>query len=165
MSANADHDAIEIGSLYREARTDQANAARRLIDTGRRLNAKKASLKHGEWLPWLAHNAEILDFETPRTAQRLLQLGISKCDVNVAFTDEEAIEICRTIWGNNKHTAEDELLIEHGRHAVHDLKGLPSHVGCILTAFQLGEKVLTRAEYEPIKRAFLVLQELMETES
>src|SRR5262249_33289517 len=85
---------------YREARKSQAGAAHCLIEAGQRLVEMKASLLHGEWLPWLACNAESLGFGE-LTAQRLLQLGVKKNVVNDGFTDEEAIEICRAIWGND----------------------------------------------------------------
>jgi phage N-6-adenine-methyltransferase len=70
-----------------------------LIEAGQRLAEKKASLGRGEWLPWLEANYEVLGFG-PRTAQRLLKLGDSKYEVNVALDEADAVQISRLIWGN-----------------------------------------------------------------
>ena len=57
-------------------------------------------MQRGKWLAWLEANAELLDFDTPRTAQRLMDVA-SKYDASVVFDDQKAIEIGRTIWGHN----------------------------------------------------------------
>lgn len=54
-------------------------------------------------------------------------------------------------------------LIDHGRHAVNDLKQIGSHISCVEAAFRLGEKVLTREEFEEIRADFLRLEKLMES--
>jgi hypothetical protein len=97
-----DPDAERIGSLYRAARKSAAESARHIIEAGRRLAEKKKSLGHGEWLPWLAVNAEVLGFDTPRTAQRLMAVA-GKCDASAAFDECAAVEIMRTAWGHNAH--------------------------------------------------------------
>ena len=41
------------------------------------------------------------DIESRSTAARLVQLGISKCSVDAPFTNEQAVEIISSIWGNS----------------------------------------------------------------
>lgn len=103
MIVRADSDAIEIGTLYREARDlyreGIINSIPRLLEAGRRLAAKKKSLKHGEWLPWLTANADALGFGTRATAMRLMKEA-SKWIVNDPFDGVKALEISRQMWGN-----------------------------------------------------------------
>jgi hypothetical protein len=94
-----DDDAREIGDLYRRARGCAVKGVRYAIQAGSRLTDKKKSLAHGQWLPWLEANADVLGFDTPRTAQRLITAA-SKYDVDVAF--DEAPLISREIWGNTQ---------------------------------------------------------------
>ena len=94
-----DEEAIEIGDLYRRGRASFVDSVRCLIEAGHRLTAKKDKLPHGEWLPWLAANADALGFETPRTAQHLMVVA-SKYDAGVAFEQSEAVVISRLIWGH-----------------------------------------------------------------
>ena len=96
----SDADAIEIGNLYRKARTSMVDSLRYLIEAGHRLIAKQDSLAHGEWLPWLEVNKDALGFDTPRTAQRLIAVA-TNCDVDVVFDEAEAIRLNRIAWGNN----------------------------------------------------------------
>src|SRR5438034_2622391 len=61
--------------------------------------SKKASLKHGEWLPWLVNNADVLGFSTPQTAGKLMRAA--KLNVDVQFEDEAtAVTMSRKLWGN-----------------------------------------------------------------
>lgn len=94
-----DEEAVEIGHLYRQARASVADSVRCLVEAGRRLSAKKDTLPHGDWLPWLATNADALGFENRRTAARLIKAS-EKCDVDVPFEPSEALRINREIWGN-----------------------------------------------------------------
>ena len=96
---NVDPEAIEIGDLYRAARTSMVDSVRHLIETGLKLIAKKHKLGHGEWLPWLEANAEVLAFDTPRTPQRLIALA-NKYDAGVVFDGNEALQISREVWGH-----------------------------------------------------------------
>jgi DNA N-6-adenine-methyltransferase (Dam)/Protein of unknown function (DUF3102) len=95
-----DPDALAIGELYRLGRQSMIESVHHLIEAGRRLLEKKVSLGHGDFLPWLEANADVLGFDTPRTAQKLIEASI-KYDAGVAFTDQKAIEISRAIWGHN----------------------------------------------------------------
>jgi phage N-6-adenine-methyltransferase len=93
-----DEEAVEIGDLYARSRNSLSDSVRCLIEAGRRLKAKKESLPHGGWLPWLAANADALGFDGPRTADRLMRAA--KMDVNVQFDEKEATQISREMWGN-----------------------------------------------------------------
>jgi phage N-6-adenine-methyltransferase len=95
-----DPDAVAIGELYRKARSSVVDSVRYLIEAGHRLAKKKDKVGHGNWLRWLEANADLLGFETPRTAQRLMDVA-SKCDASVVFGDNEALAISRQIWGHN----------------------------------------------------------------
>jgi phage N-6-adenine-methyltransferase len=77
-----------------------ADSIRYLFEAGHRLIAKKDSLGHGKWLPWLAANADVLGFDTPRTPQ-LLMKAASKYEAGFAFDNDEAVQISRQIWGHN----------------------------------------------------------------
>ncbi len=96
-----DLDAFTIGSLYRRSRVSIVESTKLLIEAGQRLAAKKAQLDHGQWLPWLETNADILGFETRMTASRLMKAA-RKCNVNDTFNEENAILLNRTIWGNEE---------------------------------------------------------------
>jgi hypothetical protein len=71
--APQDGDAIQIGDLYRKGKSSMMDSVRYLIEAGQRLGAKKDSLDHGQWLPWLEANADTLGFNSPRTAQLLMR--------------------------------------------------------------------------------------------
>src|SRR5262249_21331325 len=95
-----DSDALEIGESIRKAKASVAESLRHLIEAGRLLSRKRDDLGYGKWLPWLKANADVLGFDTPRTAQRLISFS-SKHDVNVAFGENEALQISRKLWGND----------------------------------------------------------------
>jgi phage N-6-adenine-methyltransferase len=95
-----DPQAIVIGDLYRKARGSMVDSVKYLAEAGQRLIAKKETLKHGEWLPWLQANADALGFDTPRTAQRLIEVA-RKYDVDVVFDEAEALRLNQLAWGNN----------------------------------------------------------------
>jgi hypothetical protein len=88
------------GALYRKARLSAADSVRDLIEAGRRLIAKKDDLNHGEWLPWLEENEDVLGFGV-LTAQRLIK-GALKYVVNDVCSTEDALQISREIWGHDK---------------------------------------------------------------
>jgi hypothetical protein len=67
-----DAEAVAIGELVKKARSSLIDSVRYAIEAGHRLAAKKASLDHGDWLPWLEANAEVLGFETDRSARLLM---------------------------------------------------------------------------------------------
>jgi hypothetical protein len=97
-----DQDAVHIGSLYREARKSAVESARQLIEAGRRLAEKRKSLAHGEWLPWLAANAEVLGFQDRSTASRLMAAAKKWC-AGAPSDEAEALEVGRAVWGHSVH--------------------------------------------------------------
>jgi hypothetical protein len=83
-----DRDLVQTCRLLKRSLNDRL---RHLILAGQGLRIKKASLPHDEWLPWLKANAEALNFESPRTAERLLEIG--KYDASVEYDVDEAMEL------------------------------------------------------------------------
>ena len=68
-------------------------------EAGRLLAEKKASLKHGNWLPWLARNADALGFNSDRTAQRLIRLATE----NPTLASDlvlDAKNVTQRLWGH-----------------------------------------------------------------
>jgi len=70
-----------------------------VIEAGRKLIDKKDSLNHGEWLPWLKDNEDALGFKGERMAQRLMGVA-KKYDASVVFTEGEASQISKSLWGH-----------------------------------------------------------------
>jgi hypothetical protein len=95
---NADCDAAEIGDLYRRSRGSMADAVRLAIQCGQKLIAKKQSLAHGQWLPWLDDNADVLGFNTDRTARLLMAAAKRKPASDL--DNATALTISRTLWGH-----------------------------------------------------------------
>src|SRR5882762_1046041 len=86
IAPGEDERAAKIGWLYRKGYTA-------LIECGQELIDVKASLNHGEWLPWLKDNAETLGFSARQTASRLMALASNVS--NGALTHH------LDIWDNN----------------------------------------------------------------
>src|SRR5260370_32439515 len=96
-----DRDAVAIGKLWRAACTSLVDSGKYYIECGQKLEAKKSTLKHGEWLPWLAAHADALGFDTPRTAQLLIK-GASNAKPASYLADEtNATDISRKLWGHD----------------------------------------------------------------
>lgn len=95
-----DRDAIVIGELYERARTSIVDSVKCQIECGERLVAKKASMAHGEWLPWLEANAGVLRFETRRTAARLMKASEANGTLTSHLGEAKAAQISRLTWGN-----------------------------------------------------------------
>jgi DNA modification methylase len=83
--------ALRIGLAYRRGLAAH-------VEAGKLLAEKKASLRHGQWLPWLRRNADALGFDSDRTAQRLIKLAAENPTLTTDLTD--AHEITRKLWGN-----------------------------------------------------------------
>src|ERR1700731_3355791 len=95
-----DQDAVAIGSLYRKGREAILDSVKYHLQAGRKLNQKKHSMSHGEWVPWLRANADVLGFKHRTTASRLMKAAAA-IDASAHRLDEaEAIRINRRIWGN-----------------------------------------------------------------
>lgn len=63
------------------------------------LEAKKATMKHGEWLPWMKANESILGFGES-TARKLMA---SNQELTTDLDSDQAIALSRQIWGNVGH--------------------------------------------------------------
>jgi hypothetical protein len=103
LVATADQDAVAIGHLYHKARSSVIDSVHCLIEAGQRLTVKKASLPHGEWLPWLATNEPALGFKE-RAARLLVKAASDLATNRQPATDltevEDAIRFSRRLWGH-----------------------------------------------------------------
>jgi Protein of unknown function (DUF3102) len=98
--AGADEDAIAIGRLYRKGRQAILDGIKFHLQVGRTLIQKKASLNHGEWVPWLRTNADVLGFKHRTTAARLMKAAAANVSSTQPLNSAEAIRFNRTLWGN-----------------------------------------------------------------
>lgn len=99
-----DPDAAEIGGLYSKARSSIVDSVLYSIECGQRLSEKKAALGHGNFLPWLKENEDILGFSSDRTAQRLIRLADTASQNPTLASDLEpgsALAISRQLWGHS----------------------------------------------------------------
>lgn len=98
--------ALRVGLAYRRGLAAH-------VEAGKLLAEKKASLRHGGWLPWLATNADALGFDSDRTAQRLMKLA----EENPTLASDlvlDAESLRRRLWGHNlprTRTSDPELPI------------------------------------------------------
>ncbi len=99
LVSNVDAAASAIGDLYRRGKSSMADSMRYLAEAGQRLAEKKSQLQHGEWLPWLEANAEVLGFDAPQTAQKLMAVA-RKYRVDAVYGETEALAASRLLWGN-----------------------------------------------------------------
>jgi hypothetical protein len=95
-----DKDAIEIGEIYLRIRAAFIDMAHAQIECGRKLAAKRSSLSHGQWLPWLQANAEVPGFPSVRTAQRLIKVAEANAELTTHLDEAAAMQINRLAWGN-----------------------------------------------------------------
>jgi len=98
MKPKADPDAVEIGKLWRKACSSLVESSKYYLECGRKLAEKKATLKHGEWLPWLADNTDVLGFDTPQTGGKLMKAAKLNAGVQIE-SESDAVEVSRTMWG------------------------------------------------------------------
>jgi len=98
-----DGDAEEIGHYYQVARTSIVDSIKAAAECGRLLTAKRDSLPHGAWLPWLEANADVLGFQSPSTAQRLMKL--SNAALAQHLEPPEASALSRRLWGHGAHVS------------------------------------------------------------
>jgi hypothetical protein len=108
-----DADAVEIGRLYGLAKGSLVDSVKYAVECGQKLIAKKETLKHGEWLPWIKANVCVLGFETDRTAQRLIGLA-SNPTLTSDLDEAVAVTVSRKLWGNkDSHLIQQSLSDEH----------------------------------------------------
>jgi hypothetical protein len=95
-----DQDAVAIGSLYHKGREAILDSVKYHLQAGRKLIQKKHSMSHGEWVPWLRANADVLGFKHRTTASRLMKAAASNDASTRPLNEAEAIRINRRLWGN-----------------------------------------------------------------
>ncbi len=116
-----DGDAIAIGELYERSRLSVKDSMFAARECGLLLIAKKASLKHGEWLPWLTHNAGVLGFAARNTSAALMRMAKANVTPALHLGEDEYLKISRKMWGHagnaaKKKTRDQE--IEDQRQAI-----------------------------------------------
>ncbi len=95
-----DNDAVEIGALYQKAGRSLVDSVKYQIECGQRLTEKKATMKHGQWLPWLDSNLAVLGFSTRQTAAKLMKT-VANGTSTLHLDPPEAVKISRQTWGNS----------------------------------------------------------------
>lgn len=100
-----ENEAANIGALFRKAHATHVDSVRYLIECGQRLQAKRESLKHGEWLPWIAANKEALGFGES-TARKLIAGTVRYQELATDLAPADALKINRAIWGHHNHRAQ-----------------------------------------------------------
>jgi phage N-6-adenine-methyltransferase len=94
-----DRDAEAIGKLWRSACHSLVESQRYYVECGRKLIDKRDKLDHGEWLPWLKSNREVLGF-APRTVQVLMKAA-SNTQLAAHLNDPvAALALNRELWGH-----------------------------------------------------------------
>src|SRR5918995_7176270 len=79
--------AEQINAEHRACEEAAVSAVQHGTRAGEKLAQVKASLKHGEWLPWLEKNFE----GTPRTAQVYMRLYDRRGELNAKHTSHLSI--------------------------------------------------------------------------
>lgn len=99
--APVDKAAAQIAALYVRAKRGMIDGLKYYIECGVKLKSVKDSLLHGEWLPWLENNREVLGFGE-KTAPRLIKAAnISLTRHSDELGEDEAYILNRQIWGNS----------------------------------------------------------------
>ena len=102
-----DPDARDIGELYGKAKSSIVDSVRYQVECGARLSAKKASIPHGQWLPWLEEQKDALGFSDRKTAYRLIKTAEAYGAPAPHLDPAEALKISRQTWGNeHNHRAQ-----------------------------------------------------------
>src|SRR6516162_3315058 len=97
MLQKLDQDAVQIGTLFREA---SVPSIRKWWDCGDRLNRKKAEPQmSARWLRWLDDNETVLGF-TESVARRPMQFARENRAPAHDIRVEDATELIRNLWGH-----------------------------------------------------------------
>ena len=102
-----DGDAVAFGELYARSNSSFVDAVQLRLQCGQGLAEKKATMAHGEWVPWLNVNESTLGFGK-LTAQRLM--NAAKTSLATYLDVPEALSLSRRMWGH-KEILEDAKLI------------------------------------------------------
>ena len=101
-----DGDAIAIGELYARSNSSLADAVVARLECGQRLAEKKASMAHGEWLPWLDANAGVLGFLSRFTAAKLIKAAQGNVPLAAHLDEATAVKLSRQMWGHDLYRAQ-----------------------------------------------------------
>ena len=129
---------------------------RHSIECGQRLIAKKETLKRGEWLPWLEQNADVLGFDSPRTAQILIK-GASNTKLASHLDEASAVALSRKLWGND-NTRGTQGTGENEWYTPADI-----HCGCAPGAWRHRSLILRRANRAQLDFFLEILSEFAQT--
>jgi hypothetical protein len=97
VKPKTDKAAVEIGKLWRAACSSLVDSGKYYAECGLKLVDKKASLKHGEWMPWLKDNEETLGFKG--SAARYLTKA-ANCQLAGNLDEASAVAVSRKLWGH-----------------------------------------------------------------
>jgi DUF3102 family protein len=86
-----------IAREFSAAKRNMVEAVKHLHAAGTLPRKKKDSLPHGEWLPWLEANYDVLGF-SDRTAQKLMKF--SNATLTADLDEAEAAKLTKELWGN-----------------------------------------------------------------
>ncbi len=95
-----DRDAVAIGELYEHSKSSLIDSVNVGLACGQRLAEKKASMKHGEWLPWLDANAGVLGFKSRFTAAKLIRAAQGNVPLAAHLDESTAVKLSREMWGH-----------------------------------------------------------------
>jgi hypothetical protein len=119
------------------------------VEAGKLLAAKKAELKHGEWLPWLKANAGALGFTDASTASRLMTLAADPALTHDLPAAAEVKKITRALWGNGTRQPTTCSLADLNLepHQSYEWYTPPAHVALV-------KRVLGEIDVDPASCAF-----------
>jgi hypothetical protein len=113
IDGGIDPAAAVIGGLWRRACQSLVDSTRCYIECGKELIAKKATLAHGQWLPWLEANKDALGFGNDSTARRLMTAA-NRASTHDLDDPATAVAISRQLWGNaDSQLVQQSLSNEH----------------------------------------------------
>jgi len=92
-------EAYQINALFLRAKGSMIDGLKYYMECGIKLKAHKDSMPHGQWIPWLEENEEVLGFGE-RTAQLLLKAANRYPKLTSDLKGSEALKISQDLWGN-----------------------------------------------------------------
>lgn len=106
-----DKDAVAIGNLCEKAKGSIVDSVKYLIEAGQKLTIKKDEVGHGNWLSWLKANKDALGIEVQKNgckaAERLIKLAKANPTLTSDFTETQASQISKSVWGNTERAKSD----------------------------------------------------------
>jgi len=110
--------------LHREIQSLEVDAKNKAAQIGEMLIAKKASLKHGEFIPWVEANCEF----TPRRAQQYIKVATTKNEQRFAFdvcsSINEVLDLAKKPKGRKPTAEKKPKLDKDDRRKINKLRKL-----------------------------------------